>query len=340
MVEAVLTFRQYAARVALFIAMAALAFFVVRLAPVLLMAFGGIVFAIALRRIAARLAERLPLGERAWVGILLVTLLVLIAVGGMLFGQQLGDQFEQLSSTLRDSYERLQEWVKRHGLHLGFQNLEQSLLSWVTGVGSALWQVVSGALLIFFTMIFLSINPKNYREGLIALFPPAKHDRVDSILAEIETALWRWTIGQLFAMVVIGVLTAVVLSLLGVPLALLLGLIAGLLEFIPVIGPVVAAVPAVMVAGSESMTLALWALAAYVGIQQVESWIVTPLVERWAVALPPAVTVLAVAGFGLLFGLPGLLFATPLALVLMVLIRIVYVRDTLGGDLSKSAMPP
>ncbi len=159
------------------------------------------------------------------------------------------------------------------------------------------------------------------------------------MLDATELALWRWTLGQFISMAAVGVLTSVSLWLLDVPLAPLLGLISGLLEFVPVLGPWLAAVPAGLVALSVSPMTALWALLAYASVQQLESWVLTPLAERYAVALPSAVSLFAIAAFGWLFGLAGVLFATPLALVLTVGIRMLYVNDVLDESLAKTRLP-
>ncbi|HET9199563.1 MAG TPA: AI-2E family transporter, partial [Dehalococcoidia bacterium] len=114
------------------------------------------------------------------------------------------------------------------------------------------------------------------------------------------------------------------------PAALALALLAGLAQFVPLIGPIVAAVPALLIALSEGWQIVLWTLMLYVAIQQVESNVITPLVQRQAVSLPPAVTLFAVVAFGLLFGPLGLLVAPPLAVVALVAVKKLWVRETLG----------
>src|SRR5690606_20797257 len=131
--------------------------------------------------------------------------------------------------------------------------------------------------------------------------------------------LWLWLLGTLASMVTVGVLTGGALMLLGLPAAAALGIIAALLEFIPILGPGIAAFPALLVAIAHGgWSEALYVGLIYLAIQQIEGNLIYPLFLRRAVALPPALTVLAVVGAGLLFGLLGLFLATPLLVVLLV----------------------
>lgn len=327
-------------RAALAIALAGLAFIAWQLAPVLLAGFGGVLFAVVFRRLGVIIARHTPLNVTWGVALVLVLLALLIAIGIWSFGNQLTSQVQQLVATVRESSDTIGSWLQDRGIDPAGGGWGQSLLSWVTSLGSMLWQVVSGTLLVLFVLLYLSLSPEVYRSGLVALFPKHLHRRADEVLDAMGTALWRWTLGRFVSMAIIAVFTTTALWLLDVPLAFLLGVIAGLLEFVPVIGPFLAAVPAVIVAFSVSPGTALWVIVAYGAIQQVESWIVAPLAERSAVAMPPALSLLAIAGFGLLFGMPGVLFATPLALVIIVFIRMVIVSDLLDERLGDSQMPP
>ncbi len=139
-----------------------------------------------------------------------------------------------------------------------------------------------------------------------------------------------WIVGQIFAMVGVGTMWGVSLWLLGVTSALALGVIAGLAEFIPVLGPILGAVPAVIIALAHSPALAFWAVVVYLIIQQIESSLLMPLIQARVVALPPAFTLFALVIGGWLFGIIGVLFAMPLAVVLMVLVKMLYIEDVLG----------
>jgi len=129
----------------------------------------------------------------------------------------------------------------------------------------------------------------------------------------------------------LGTLTGVGLYLIGVPVAFALGILSGVSVFVPYIGPIVAIVPGLLIALSVSPTLALYAAIVYLVAQQLEGNIALPLLQRWTVSMPPAVSLLAIVAFGLLFGVWGVLFATPLAVVTIRIVRMAYVEDVLEG---------
>ena len=131
-------------------------------------------------------------------------------------------------------------------------------------------------------------------------------------------------------MLCVGVVTATGLTLLGIPLALALGVLAGLLNFIPYLGPILSGGPAVLIAFTQSPADALNTLLFFVAIQNLEGYALTPMLQRRSVSIPPALGILAIVGLAALFGTYGVLFATPLLLVIMVLVRMLYVEDALG----------
>jgi predicted PurR-regulated permease PerM len=148
-------------------------------------------------------------------------------------------------------------------------------------------------------------------------------------MEESETALRLWLRGQLIAMVVVGLLTGIGLWLLGLRSALVLGLLAGLLEFVPFLGPFLAAVPAILLALAVSPDLALWVLLLYVGVQQIEGYVLTPMVQQYAVELPGVILLFSLIGFGILFGMLGVILAAPLTVVCYVLVKRLYVIEAL-----------
>jgi predicted PurR-regulated permease PerM len=179
--------------------------------------------------------------------------------------------------------------------------------------------------------LYLAAQPDVYRHGLLLLFPPGDgRKRLADTIDASGKALRRWLLGQLLAMIFVFVLTGLGLWAIGLPAALALALLASLAEFVPIIGPIVAAIPALLIALAEGWQTALWTLLLYVAIQQVESNLITPLVQHRVVSLPPAVTLFALVAFGLLFGSLGVLFATPLAVVIFVGVKKLWVRETLG----------
>jgi predicted PurR-regulated permease PerM len=177
--------------------------------------------------------------------------------------------------------------------------------------------------------IFLALQPRFYATGAIKLVPPHKRALIGEAMNECERALQLWLKGQLMAMVVVGLLVGTGLWLLGVPSALTLGLLAGLLEFIPFAGPILAMIPAVLLALAVSPDLAIWVLLLYLAVQQFEGNVLTPVVQQYAVDLPGVVLLFSLIGFGIIFGTLGVILAAPLAVVSYVLVKRLYVVEAL-----------
>lgn len=185
-------------------------------------------------------------------------------------------------------------------------------------------------LVVFVGGIYLASQPGLYRGGLLKLMPRKSRKLSSIALDDSGRALRLWLLGQLVSMALVGTLTGAGLWLLGVPAALALGLFAGLLEFIPLVGPIIAAIPGVLLAFAQGPEVALWVLGLYLIIQQVEGNVIQPLVQQHAVDLPPALLLFSLLATGLLFGATGVILATPLTVVIFVLTKRLYVRETLA----------
>jgi predicted PurR-regulated permease PerM len=202
--------------------------------------------------------------------------------------------------------------------------------------------VLAGVLLILFTAIYIGAEPRLYYEGLLHLFPHTARPRAAEVLAAIGASLRKWLLAQLLMMVVIGVIDAVGLSLLGVKAALALGLIAGLLEFIPLLGPILSAVPAIAMGFLDSPQKALFVALLCWGVQFLEGHILAPLLMKRGVDLPPVVTLIGLSLMAIVFGFLGMMVAVPVLAALMVAIRMLYVEDVVGdgGDDDLAGPPP
>ncbi len=334
-------FAEFARRSLFVLVVLGLAVLAWQVREVLLLLFGGILFAILLESLAGRFCRHagLPRGWALFASVVL--LVVLIGATALLFGARIAGQVSELGATLPQGVEALRGW-------LGQREWGQALLERLRDfdmaragsgvlsvVNMALWSVIGVAtnlLVIVFAGLFLAAQPKSYTQGVLELVPKHAVARAEAVLRTTGAALHQWLLGQLVSMAIVGVLTASGLWLLGVPAALALGLIAGVAEFVPVVGPIVAAIPGVLLGFSQGPATAFYVLLFYVAIQQVESYAITPLVQRAAVALPPIVSLFAVIAFGLVFGPLGVIFATPLAVATMVLVKMLYVEDVLGKD--------
>lgn len=190
--------------------------------------------------------------------------------------------------------------------------------------------VVGGIMLIIFMSIYIAADPDLYHRGLMALFPHRLRGGAGEVLSAMAVVLRRWLVTQLIAMLVIGIVTTTALLILRVKAAFALGVIAGLLEFIPTIGPTLSAIPAIAMGFLDSPQKALLVAAVYVGIQFLENHILIPLLMKGGVDVPPVLTILAQALFTLLFGFLGLMVAVPLLAAAMVVVKMLYVERIVG----------
>ncbi|HUG42550.1 MAG TPA: AI-2E family transporter [Longimicrobiales bacterium] len=186
---------------------------------------------------------------------------------------------------------------------------------------------LSGLVIVLFAGVFLAVSPQSYLDGFIALVPPRGRDRVRAALVEAGTALRRWIGGVSVSMVAIFALTTPALWLLGIPAYLALGMIAAVLAFVPFVGPILAMIPALALALTVSPLMVVWVALLYLGIQLVESNVLTPMVMKKALDLPPALILLFQMSMAVLFGFIGLLVAVPLLAAIRVLVQRLYVEQ-------------
>ena len=219
--------------------------------------------------------------------------------------------------------------------------IRQSLRRQLAGAGQHFFSVFSstvsvlgGILLLLFVAIFVAADPGLYHRGLMHLFPHGARKKAGEVLSATATTLRRWLLLQMVAMLAIGAVTTVVLLLLDVKAAIALGVIAGLLEFIPYVGPILSAVPAVAMALVDGPDKALYVVLAYTAIQQLEGVVLQPLLMKAGLELPPVITILGQSLMALVLGFLGLLLAVPLLATVMVPVKMLYVRDVVGDEVS------
>lgn len=310
------------------------------LSQVLLVVFAAVLFAIALEGLARPFQRYARLPRPAAV-ILVVTLVVgLLSVAMVVGGPAVGDQVAQLGERIPDAVERIKEVMKEHVwgrlLLERLPRLERvvpadaDILGRISGVFSTALGVIANTAIIFVIGFYLALDPAPYVTGTVHLVPMAYRGRASEVIEALGHALRWWLVGRFSAMVAVGVLTAFGLWLIGMPLVLALGLIAGLLSFVPYFGPIVSAIPAILIALVEGPLPAVQVVLIYVTVQFLEGNFVTPLIQVRAVSLPPAVLLSAQVLMGVLFGLLGVLLATPFTVALIVMVQMLYIRDALG----------
>ncbi len=213
-----------------------------------------------------------------------------------------------------------------------FQSLTQpaqQAMSFVGSIFKSTFGVVVNVILILFVGLFLAVTPQTYRDGVVILFPPERRDRIQGLMSQLSDTLWRWLLGRFGSMVITGLGAWLVLSLIGVPMAGTLGVISGLLTFIPNIGSLIAFCLAILIALPKGPTTAALVVPAFIGLQLVESYLITPLIQEQQVSLPPALLISFQAIMGVLFGFLGAMVASPLLAAGKVVVQELYVKDYL-----------
>lgn len=307
---------------------------------VLFIIFGGILFAIFLTALTDFIRRKTGL-PRGW-SLALTTLVLIVSLVAFswLMGSALGTQVTRLINRLPEAMKIIESYLNQYGWGRDLLSLLPStqdlvplgkgLLGNITGFFTTAVGATAGVVLVFFLGIYLAIEPDLYLNGFLSLFPSERRDRIREILTLIGGALRWWLIGRAVAMAAVGVLTVLGLWIIGLPLAPTLGLIAGLLTFIPFIGPTLAAIPAMLIALIEGPYMVLYVVIIYVLLQQIENQILTPLIQKRAIFLPPAVLLSAQILIGVLFGFMGVLMASPLTIVIVILVQTLYIQDSLG----------
>jgi predicted PurR-regulated permease PerM len=328
----------YLQKVLITVAVAALALILFRWREVLLLAFGASLVAVLLRALANPIAKRTPLNAGGSLAVTFLGVIILIGLAAWFVGAQVSAQFDQLSQILPKAWaatqnylvqftagqwllERVQEARNDHSASLG---AVAGRLGRITRMSVG---VVTDLVLVIIAGVYFAAQPSLYRNGLLRLVPEGSRGRLTEALEEAGASLRKWLVGTGLAMIGMGVLIAVGATLLGLPAPMALGLLAGLAEFVPIVGAIVSAIPGLLLAGTKGTDTLLWTLVFYVAAHQFEGHVLIPLIQRRVVSVPPALTLFSVLAFGLLFGPLGVILATPLAVVVMVLVKRLYLHE-------------
>ena len=312
-----------------------------QLLDLIMLTFGAVIVATVLRSLAVLLERHARVPNKISVMTALLLLVFMIAAVAWLVGDPLAEQFENLRQRIPAAVDAVMQWLNSHRLGLAaLQYIEEARGNdagpWamrVAGAAGSTFGALSGAALMLVMGLYLALAPRVYRDGLVRLMPLSARESVGEALDACGSALSRWLLGQSASMLFVGATTALGLWLLDVPLAFSVGVLSGLLAFIPFFGAIAGGLLAVLLGFMQGPETALYVLILALVIQQIEGNVLMPLVERWAVGLPPVLGIAATVMFGVLFGLLGVLLAAPAMIVLMVVVQRLYIKGVLEkGD--------
>lgn len=326
--------------IALFLALSVWA-----LRDILLLLFSAVVIACVLQGAGNAVRRVTRLGP--YTSLISVILVTGLALGGLLWwrGSAIFIQADEISQQLRTQLARIwselqnSPWgsILAQQLQIAGKSLRAGLTGYVTGVVGSVLGIGGTLVVTVATAIFLAASPQLYLEGSLRLLPMAWRPRGREVAGELGATLRLWFVGQLIDMLIVGLLLGLGLLLMGSPLPLSLALLAALLNFVPYIGALAGAMPAVLVALAQSPALAAWVALLFLTIQLLEGNVIAPWIQKRTVSLPPALTILSQTVLGTLFGLIGLIVATPLIAVLLVAVRMIYVEGFLERESKQAA---
>ncbi|HEX2526003.1 MAG TPA: AI-2E family transporter [Geminicoccus sp.] len=315
----------------------------------LLLLFAGILLAVLFRGLTRRLAAWTGMPDPAALAVVVLSLAVLLFGGIWLLAPQVTQQVEDLTQQVPAAWgnlkgrvvERLPDEGPLADAPQQLSDVGSSRIFQLMGSGFGVITGTLGALgsglVMIVVGIYLAVDPPLYRRGLVRLLPMRHRPRSREVLELIGEKLEGWILGTMISAAIVGCLTWLGLWLLGIPIALVLALIATVLTFIPNIGPLMSLVPAVLIAASEGLGTTLAVVALYMGVQAVESYLITPVIQQRTVDLPPVVILLAQIVMGILFGMLGVALAMPLAAAAMVLVQELWVKDRLERPAASAA---
>ncbi len=312
----------------------------------LLVVFMGILLAIFLRGLAGWLRSITGISHGLALAAVILIILGGIALGGIFLIPDVSNQLGNLQSELTTSWHQVGKnfsdlpLIGNFFKHLNPQSLLErgASLKSVQSFFSFTFLTITEFIIVIFVGLYLAFDPGLYVGGVVALVPIRFRARFRQVIETVGYALGWWLIGIFFDMGLVGVITVIGLMILGVPLALILGIISGLLTFIPTFGLLISLIPAVIVAMTGGIMKAVSVIVLYLIAHAVEAYVAGPLIQKKMVSLPPVLTIAGLFIFGELFGILGLIVATPLIVASLVIIKLLYVENVLGDKVGPIKM--
>jgi len=305
----------------------------------IMFAFAGVLVAVLMRGIAQAVHRwtRLPIG----MSLIAAILLAVLVTGGacILFGRMVESQTGQLVQSVPEGMAHMKDQLSKtdQGRWLLAHQSQASAYAGLAAQKAATMLTISlsalaGIILMVATGLFLAFQPSLYVSGLVSLVPPPRRARAREVLEELGYELRRWMLGQGLVMLIVGAILTIGLAIIHNQFALALGLLSALVTFVPYLGALLAGSIAILASIQQGEHVLGWTVLLYLVVYLFEGYCITPLVQRGTVELPPALIIIAQLAAGVVFGLLGLVFAAPLLVTILVLVKMLYLRDTLGDE--------
>ncbi|SFP90285.1 AI-2E family transporter [Sphingomonas rubra] len=332
-------------RAVLLVLLAAVVLAIWRASDLLILVFGAILGATVIHALADLYARRFGARPRLALGLGMATVLAAIGFLVWLFGVAFRQQVNALVTALPGLIDQLAAWAGQSPVGAKVVDAVRAAYAGsrvaqdIGGLAEGAGEMLLNAILLLVGALFLAGDPDVYRRGLLLLVPPTYRPAVADALEDVGTVLRLWLRSSLILMTSMGVLVGVGLWLSGVPSAAALGLLAGLSEFIPYVGPTAAMIPALGLAAIQGTGPVVGTLATYAVMRLIQTNFITPYVQQRVISIPPAITVFAIIGIGVVFGIFGLFFSAALLVVFFTLVRSLYLRETLGEDIPRPEHP-
>ena len=300
---------------------------------VLLLILAGVLIALYFRGLSKLIHRKTGMSEKVSLPLSIIGSILLLLGFFWFAGASIQQQATQLSETLPSTVQKAKEELGKsalgkrvlQGLQAQQKNSQGSNM--LQGFFRSTFGVLGDIYVVLFLGIFFTAGPRSYLNGLVRLAPARARPRTSEVITRVGHTLTKWLKGQLFAMLLVAVLTLVGLLIMGVPMALVLALIAGVLNFIPNFGPLIAMIPAVGVGLLQGPTTALMVAGLYILVQVLESNVITPQIQKRLIEIPPALIIISQLFMGVLTGGWGLVLATPLIAIVMVVVQELWVKS-------------
>ena len=299
---------------------------------VLILLLAGTLIAVFFRGISSFIQKKTDWNSTLTMTISVVGTILFISGIIWLIGSEIQSQLSQLSQSLPSTFQNAKDYLDQSWLgqevveKISIKNGQGKMMDVFSTFFRTTFGLLGDVYVILLLGAYLTAAPYLYVKGIKRLVPPKSRDKTDEVLKNLGHGLQQWLTGKIFAMFVVFVLTAIGLKIMGIPMWLALALIAGFLNFIPNFGPLIAMIPAVLIALSQDPQTALLVAALYLLVQFLESNLITPKVQQRLISIPPALIILSQLIVAIFAGIWGVILATPIMLILIILVQELYIK--------------